>query len=137
MTTPAELDVLARTLWGEARGETDQGLHAVAWVIRNRARMGGWWGSTITTVCRKPWQFSCWNENDPNSVYLRGEKAIPHVDYQRCARAAASVLEDKVADPTGGATHYYSTSMAKPPAWVKGAVMAAKIGRHLFYRGVK
>jgi len=66
-----EVDVLARTIYGEARGETVRGKEAVACVIMNRVRRaqergGYWWGASVEKVCLKPWQFSCWNEHDPN-----------------------------------------------------------------------
>ncbi|MBC8157732.1 MAG: cell wall hydrolase, partial [Alphaproteobacteria bacterium] len=61
-----ELDIMARTVWGEARGEDEIGKIAVAHVIKNRAKHPKWWGKTIMEVCLKPWQFSCWNKKDPN-----------------------------------------------------------------------
>lgn len=45
--TEKERDILARTLWGEARGEGTAGQIAVAWTIRNRVFDGkekSWWG---------------------------------------------------------------------------------------------
>ncbi len=66
-----EIDVLARTLWGEARGEGSTGMEAVASVILNRVEVAKrrghyWWGNKIIQVCQKPYQFSCWNKQDPN-----------------------------------------------------------------------
>ncbi len=67
-----EADVLARTLWGEARSEGHVGMEAVASVVLNRVKVardhGGkyWWGANIVQVCQKPYQFSCWNRSDPN-----------------------------------------------------------------------
>ena len=34
--TDKDRDILSRTLWGEARGETLTGQIAVAWTVRNR-----------------------------------------------------------------------------------------------------
>ena len=70
-----DVDALARTVFGEARGECLSGQEAVASVILNRVafsgRRGGyWWGNTVYEVCHKPWQFSCWNQNDPNRRLL-------------------------------------------------------------------
>ena len=79
-TSEKDRDILARTLWGEARGEGFDGQIAVAWTIRNRVFDGkakSWWGEGYAEVCLKPWQFSCWNQNDPNYVYLSGAKPIP------------------------------------------------------------
>lgn len=137
------LDTLARTLWGEARGEPDKGLIAVAWTIRNRVEMDlrndgkpDWWGEGYEMVCLKPKQFSCWNKGDPNYAYLAGLKAIPARDYVRMHEAATSVVGGHVADPTYGATHYHAKSMRNYPAWTKGATMTIVIGGHVFYRDV-
>ena len=75
--TEKDRDILARTLWGEARGESLAGQIAVAWTIRNRVKDGkdkSWWGEGYASVCQKPYQFSCWNRNDPNFAYLSGPK---------------------------------------------------------------
>lgn len=137
MTNDSELDILAKTLWAEARGEGRDGMIAVAWVIRNRAEKPGWWGSSIETVCLKAWQFSCWNSNDPNAPYLRGGKAIPGREYTLAREAAIAVVNGHEPDPTGGATHYYSTTMKKPPTWAASGRRTTQIGRHIFFRDVK
>lgn len=62
----------AKTIWAEARGEPLEGQIAVANVILNRARQGGWWGDDVVKVCRKPKQFSCWNNGDPNRAKMNG-----------------------------------------------------------------
>lgn len=140
MTNEKDLDVLARTLWGEARGEGFNGMVAVGWTIRNRVfdgKSNSWWGEGYAGVCQKAWQFSCWNKSDPNSAYLRGEKAIPFAQFDMAKEAAKAVLETLIPDPTGGATHYYSTSMKKAPAWAAVGTQTVQLGRHLFYKDVK
>ena len=67
-----DLMIMAKTIWGEARGEGRYGQVAVAWVIRNRAERGGWFGNTIREVCLKDQQFSCWNNNDCNKTQIDG-----------------------------------------------------------------
>lgn len=136
MATDHELDIVAKTLYGEARGEGREGLIAVAWVIKNRADNPGWWGKSIELVCLKPYQFSCWNADDPNAPYLRGRKLIPPREYMRCREAAVAVLEGHEPDPTNGATHYYSTSMKKPPKWANSGTKTTQIGRHIFFKDV-
>lgn len=138
-----DIEVLARTIWGEARGEGMAGQVAVGWTIRNRVEMDlgkdskpDWWGEGYEGVCRAPWQFSCWNKNDPNSTYLRGEKTIPASEYMRAREAAVAVIEGRQADPTGSATHYYAITMPKAPAWATRAKRTAKIGRHVFFKDV-
>lgn len=133
-----DLDVLARTLWGEARGEGYDGQVAVAWTVRNRVddgKVSSWWGEGYAGVCQKPYQFSCWNKNDPNYPYLSGLKAIPAAQYAQARKAALAVITGEVSDPTKGATHYHATSI-KAPAWTKGATLTARLGNHVFYRNV-
>ncbi|MCH4880162.1 cell wall hydrolase [Pseudomonas sp. TMW22090] len=132
-------DILAKTLWGEARGEGLPGQIAVAWAIRNRVNDGkakSWWGEGYAGVCLKPWQFSCWNKSDPNHGYLSGEKQIPAGQYAQALRVADLVISNAVPDPTGGATHYYATTMPKPPTWANGSKQTLKLGRHVFFKGV-
>jgi spore germination cell wall hydrolase CwlJ-like protein len=137
--TDKDRDILARTLWGEARGEGLAGQIAVAWTIRNRVNDGknrSWWGEGYAGVCLKPWQFSCWNKNDPNFSYLIGSKPIPAGQFAQAKIAADKVITGKVPDPSGGATHYYATTMPKPPTWVKGAKETLRLGHHLFFKDV-
>lgn len=141
MTTVTEkdMDVLARTIWGEARSEGMVGMIAVGWTIRNRVEDGkgsSWWGEGYTGVCQKPYQFSCWLKNDPNSTYLRGEKPIPPAQYKAARTAAEAVVQNIATDPTQGATHYYADTI-KAPDWVAHAKQTVHIGHHLFFRDVK
>ena len=137
--TDKDRDILARTLWGEARREGLVGQIAVAWTIRNRVNDGkptSWWGEGYAGVCQKPYQFSCRNKNDPNFAYLSDAKPIAFREFAQAQIAADQVISGKVPDPTGGATHYYATTMPKPPVWVKGAKQALMLGRHFFFRDV-
>ena len=61
-----DLDTMARTMWGECRGCDTEGQIGVANVINNRVNARRWYGKTHKEVCLKEWQFSCWNEGDPN-----------------------------------------------------------------------
>lgn len=138
-----DVDVLARTIWGEARGEGRAGQLAVGWSIRNRVEMDlhgdgkpDWWGEGYIGVCQARWQFSCWNRNDPNYPYLSGARQIPGAQYTLARECAIAVMEGREPDPTAGATHYYATTMPKPPAWAASATRTCKIGRHIFYTDV-
>jgi spore germination cell wall hydrolase CwlJ-like protein len=132
---------LARTLWGEARGEPSEGQIAVAWVIRNRAtrarfadRLLGHDGA-VAWVCLAPRQFSCWNESDPNRaklLMLRDDQCRGQVGV------ALSVLDGLVADPTHGADHYHTINppawaSAWPPDWAPSMRETARFGGHVFY----
>jgi spore germination cell wall hydrolase CwlJ-like protein len=48
-------------------------------------------------------------------------------------------VKGEIPDHTGGALHYHATSIAKP-SWVRkspNAKATLKIGRHIFYTGIK
>ena len=137
--TDKDRDILARTLWGEARGESLAGQIAVAWTIRNRVNDGktkSWWGEGYASVCQKPYQFSCWNKNDPNFAYLSGAKTIPFREFAQARIAADQVVDGKVSDLTGGATHYYAIAMKKAPAWAAKATQTLMLGGHVFFKDV-
>lgn len=134
-----EIDVLARTLWGEARNQGSAGMQAVACVILNRVRVarhfgGYWWGNDIRAVCHKPYQFSCWNRNDPNLRKLIAvtESDIHFATAKRIARRAVLGFLD---DQTYGADHYHARHVA--PAWAKGRRPSNVIGQHIFYKLVE
>lgn len=136
-----DVDAMTRTLWGEARGEGRDGQIAVAWVIRNRAEYNidpahpekDWWGNSPAQVCKHPWQFSCWNENDPNRQKLLA-LTPDSPGYRWLAGVARSVLDGAVPDPTKGATHY--KVVGTKASWDKATDGKDPIiiGHHAFFR---
>lgn len=130
----SEIITMAKTVWGEARGESVKGQIAVAWVIKNRADNPKWWGKTIEEVCLKKYQFSCWLESDPNRAKM---DKLTEEDLQEQIEICQSVLDEKVTDPTDGANHYHTTGIL--PSWARNDDDTIKqpittIGNHLFYR---
>jgi spore germination cell wall hydrolase CwlJ-like protein len=132
-------DTLARTIWAEARGEPDAraGMAAIANVVLNRVRWNTYWGRSITEVCQKPYQFSCWNKNDPNLAKLLDVTARDAQFAIALELAAAAVNGNPPSDATRGATHYYARTMAQPPGWSLGHQPCAAIGNHLFFNDIK
>lgn len=133
MATAEDWDTLARTIFGEARGESFLGQVAVAWVIKNRADRAGWWGGPdIESVCRRHAQFSCWTPGDPNlPVIQAAQPSDPH--FLTALGIAALVMQRHLSDPTNGATNYYAASIP-PPAWSLNMVPLGQIGGHFFLR---
>jgi len=130
-----EDEILAKTLYGEARGESVAGIEAVANVILNRVKYAmqkgsHWWGNSIIEVCKKPFQFSCWNKQDVNAPLLEQDLSQDPV-YQICYRIAKRAIAGCLKDNTRGATHYHT--LYCNPKWARCAVPCAQIGRHLFY----
>ncbi len=131
-----DMDAVARTIWGEARGEGEAGMTAVANVIFNRwidavEGVVTWWGSTFKEICHAPYQFSAWNSNDPNRAKML---AVTDADPQfRIALGLAQKCTNgTLADLTGGATSYYDTSITAP-SWAASMTRTAQIGRLIFY----
>ena len=130
-----QVDTMARTLWGEARGEGLEGIIAVANVIMNRVKNPTWWGHDVISVCTKPWQFSCWNKNDPNRQKLIN---VTNDDpqFQACKKIAAVACDGNLDDITDGSTNYFDLRMPQPPAWAKEKAPTVIIGNHAFFNNV-
>jgi len=130
-----DVDVLARTIWGEARGEEQFGRLGVAAVVLNRLKRGQphRFGATIADVCLKSKQFSCWNADDPNFEKLKG---IDETDrhFRACIEIAARAVNGTFSDPTNGSDHYHTVGVS--PAWSKEKEPAVVIGVHKFYNNI-
>lgn len=131
---PFGLEIAARTLAQEVRGEPPEGQLAVAHVIKNRVKDGRW-GSTLASVCLWRGQFSGWYvPRDPNFAYACGLQDNDPVLVKM--RAVMQKALDEAADPTNGATHYANLSVVDPQ-WAKDATPCGKFGHHSFFKGVK
>lgn len=128
-----EIDVLARTLWGEARGEGETGMHAVANVVMNRVRNPRWWGNTVETVCLQPAQFTCWSHKDPNYEKLKAVTVETDQVFAKAVEIATKAIDVGITDITGGADHYYNPFHANPK-WALESRVTKKIGNHIFLR---
>lgn len=134
VTDNSEADVLARTIWGEARGEGYAGMQAVANVIMNRVKRGGWYGLTVTEVCKKPYQFSCWNVNDVNYAKIQNV-TTDNNQFLQALDIARQAVAGTLPDITSGATEYHATSIE--PAWNYAKLEdVGTIGNHKFYRSI-
>jgi spore germination cell wall hydrolase CwlJ-like protein len=129
------IDTLARTLWGEARGETKAGREAIASVILNRLKKNkpSRFGGTIEEVCQKPSQFSCWNADDPNLPKLK-KVDVSNPVFAECVAIAENVVQGLLVDSVIGADHYHTAGVS--PAWSRGKVPCITIGNHLFFNNI-
>ena len=130
LTDPRQ--VLSRTLYGEARGQGQSAIEAVCSIILNRARNPRWWGKSIVDVCLKPYQFSCWLEDDPNHAKLL---AVTDADaaFQECLAVADLALGGTLPDATGNCDSYFDISIP-PPSWARGKTPTLVLGSLRFYR---
>lgn len=134
-----DLDIMVRTVWGEARGESHEGKVAVAHVILNRANAAEKAGApkmygdgSIKSACLFPKQFSCWNKNDRNYNLIQ-ELYVDDEYYIKCLKACNEALSKPETDKTGKANHYWSRRMLKPPVWAEGKEYIT-IGNHNFIK---
>lgn len=132
--TIPEIQTFARTIYGEARGEYKgygrKALEAVGLVIMNRAKQRK---QSITTVCLQPYQFSCWNVDDPNRKKILDVTTSDSI-FMVCLEVANKIIAGQINDFLNGANHYYSDTMKQPPYWAKGQKPVAKIGHHIFFK---
>lgn len=143
-----DTEVLALTIWAEARGEDSLGRMGVACVILNRVKHAQdhagvhkgakfWWGNSIAECCLKPWQFSCWNENDPNRQKMLDGTAKTSRAYSECLEIAKLAVAGELEDVTNGADSYLNPDVAKPQPWSIPENLTWEHGHHRFYRTAK
>ena len=90
----------------------------------------------VSDVCLDPWQFSCWNANDPNRRAMQRVLANPDADFKLALEVGRRALSGQIPDPTEGARHYVSTSLRQRPHWLDDKRPCAVIGRHEFYNDI-
>ncbi|SES66396.1 cell wall hydrolase [Anaerobranca gottschalkii] len=115
--TDREMELLARAVYSEARGEPFEGQVAVAAVILNRVRHPEF-PNTIEGVIFEPWAFTAVHDGQfwltPNATaYKAVEEALRGVD------------------PSNGAIFYYNPVTATNQ-WIRTRTIITRIGRHVF-----
>jgi N-acetylmuramoyl-L-alanine amidase len=136
--------ILALTMWGEARGHGVEGMSAVGHVIKNRALADnkklfghGIKGVAMKTNAKGVHQFSCWNKGDPNIAAMASLQTMPTetLEYKRWEEAyklAYDILQGRSEDPTGGALFYHTTEVH--PSWDAHLEPVRQIANHIFYK---
>jgi Cell Wall Hydrolase len=150
-----DLDVIVRTVIGEAALEPDEGKIAVIWVIMNRAVQNVSWyggnnvadvslhkskrkttnGRTITT-----WQFEPWMSRKDDLWDISKDSKL----YKHVRSLAIGCFSSKFNDPTNGATHFLEPTIVTKrreeaglgstlPEWARGS-SNLKVGNHVFFR---
>ena len=160
--TLTDLQILALTLFGEARSEPIEGIVAVGCVIRNRVNSdlsrrsaavslrakGDWWGERYRGVCLAPYQFSMWHRfpgkdgvdrNYDKVVAMatrlaREESGGSAID--ECAWVAEGIYRNALRDRVKGSTHYHTVTLRPRPAWAQRKVPRLQVGNHVFYGGI-
>ena len=145
--------LLAMLVWGEARGESAQGRLAVAHVpltrLARRRESGKKGLLTLREQILSPFQFSCFNANDPNRGRLvRPVESDGLASWVACWTSAMAALMGRNENPVPGATHYVvsrlwsrPTAVGRRPRWYEEpCIRSGKtkfigvIGKHTFAR---
>jgi len=122
-------ETLYKTVYGESRGEPDDGQKAVTGVILNRAKQDKsyWGGSGVGNVCRHPGQFECWNGK--NDIPIHEKQA-----YERVKRNVDEVLDNPGKDYAGGCDHFNNPKKEGYPDWTRNCHQRYSKGDHVFYQ---
>ena len=116
-SSSGDLYLLARCVYGEARGEPYKGQVAVAAVILNRTKNSGF-PSSIAGVIYQPGAFSVVADGQINLT--------PDETALRAARDAMNGW-----DPTGGCLYYYNPAKTSNK-WILSRPIMMRIGNHVF-----
>jgi spore germination cell wall hydrolase CwlJ-like protein len=124
------VSLLALTLWRECRGEPELGQIAVAHVILNRVKDAGHrWPNDVAGVIEQPEQFSSMTHHGDGQLTVWPKTW----EIAECYRIAVGCYLGYMADPTGGANHYFADTIS-PPSWADPAKQTYAIGHHKFFR---
>lgn len=106
------------TLVAEAANDGGPGMSAVAQVIMNRTQHAGHWPSTPGAVCKQPWQFSSWNQNDPNRAKMLDFWKNDPTSYALAEQIVEQALAGSLPDTVGPSTHYCTNGLhGTLPLW--------------------
>ena len=111
------VNLLARIINGEARGESYTGQVAVGAVVLNRVNSPSF-PNTISGVIYQPGAFTAVSDGQINKPVV-----------QSCYNAARDALNGW--DPSGGAVYYYNPATATS-SWIWSRPVVARIGNHVF-----
>lgn len=125
--------LLARMIFGEARGESEQGRIAVAYSAVNRLQNQRRFGRNLHEVILRRSQYTCFNQGNANRIQLMDPLRYDAARFRQCLQTARNVLGRRAADPTSGANHYFNPNHANP-SWADRMILTARIGNHNFYR---
>lgn len=116
-SSTADKDLLARLIYGEARGESYTGQVAVGAVVLNRVKSSSF-PNTISGVIYQKGAFSVVNDGQINLT-----------PNKTAYNAASDALNGW--DPSGGALYYYNPATATS-SWIWSRPVITQIGNHVF-----
>lgn len=116
-SSSSDLNLLAKVISAEARGESYTGQVAVGAVILNRVAHASF-PDSISGVVYQKGAFSCMTDGQINTKTA-----------DSCYKAAQDAINGW--DPSGGAIYYYNPKTAKS-SWIRNRPIILTIGNHVF-----
>lgn len=113
----SNVNLLARVINGEARGESYEGQVAIGAVVLNRVKHSSF-PNSISGVIYQQGAFTAVSDGQINATI-----------YDSCYKAARDALNGW--DPTGGAIYYYNPKTATN-SWIRTRPIIKTIGKHVF-----
>jgi len=114
-TAVSVTDIIAATLIGEAGGEMDLGMHAIANVLRNRKTSSKFPNTYKNVILNDGSAFEMWIGKSAETLVPKKKK---HPKWNQAYKLATNI--DRLKDVTSGATHYYAhsgTQQIPAPYW--------------------
>lgn len=143
--TFSQAEWMARTIFGEARGEPAQGMRAVGHVIMNRVNDRGFPDSVAKVVTQgNGSQFQAWRVGDPNRDRLLSVTSSDEM-FALALSISQEILAGQSFDPTNGAIIYFNPATSTNSSFVNavlsqvdsGQAIQIDIGRHAFFQGAR
>ncbi|MFY0656401.1 MAG: cell wall hydrolase [Neptunomonas phycophila] len=139
-----QINCIALAIYGEARGETAEGMVGVAYVIMNRTLAGGRFPETPCGVVLQKYQFESINGALKSMVYasLNGDPQFPYMHNSWLSNKIRTISRDvyyyQVADPTNYATHFWAPKLQyalgrDKPKWSDELDVVATLGDHIYH----
>lgn len=132
----ADDDVLlgAKLAFAEASKDpkfSDADATAVLWTAKNR--VGKRFGNSFSEVVYAPSQFSGVGSNEWNKAETGDMTDKEQNILKRFMQISYGVKTGSIADPTGGADHYFNPKLVKP-SWAKKMKKVYTSGVHDYYK---
>ena len=123
------LTCLARTVYWEARGDSESSMEAIASVVMNRLGHGGF-PDTVCSVVKQGHeqglcQFSWWCDG-------RSDSAFEEDPYKVSKEIARRALNLQLTDRTGGALYFHQRTVN--PSWAAEYIKTVEVGEFAFYK---
>jgi spore germination cell wall hydrolase CwlJ-like protein len=123
------LTCLARTVYWEARGDSETSMEAIANVVMNRLGHDGF-PDTVCSVVKQgheqgQCQFSWWCDG-------RSDSAFEEDPYKISKEIARRALNLQLTDKTGGALYFHHRNVN--PNWAPQYLKTVEIGEFVFYK---